>query len=80
MGTKNTNFGGKIKAPGGSYARREREFAAQASLSGPTPAWRSVLACRSVPAHTPGERIPRLIKSSKCIYGPASYITLQAIS
>ena len=66
MGTKkNGHFGKIFGAPGGSYTRREREFAAQAPLSGPPPA------CRSVPpaapsSHTPlGKSTPRLIKSSK---------------
>ena len=65
MGTKkNVNFGNFFLAPGGSYTRRERGFAAQAPLTGPPPA------CRSVPpaapsSHTPlGKSIPRLIKSS----------------
>ena len=60
MGTikKNVDFKKINLASGGSYTRRERGFAAQAPLSGPPPA------CRSVPAHTPGERTPRLIKSS----------------
>ena len=65
MGTKkNGHFGKKFRAPGGSYTRREREFAAQAPLSGPPPA------CCSVPpaapsSHTPpGKKYPSLIKSS----------------
>jgi hypothetical protein len=71
MGTKkNGHFGKKIRAPGGSYTRRERGFAAQAPLTGPPPA------CRSVPpaapsrlplrprTRPPGKSIPRLIKSS----------------
>jgi hypothetical protein len=71
MGTKkNGHFGKKFRAPGGSYTRRERGFAAQAPLTGPPPA------CRSVPPAAPSrlplrprtrppeKSIPRLIKSS----------------
>ena len=71
MGTKkNGHFGKIFRAPGGSYTRRERGFAAQAPLTGPPPA------CRSAPpaapsrlplrprTRPPGKSIPRLIKSS----------------
>jgi len=53
MGTKkNGHFGKIFGAPGGSYTRREREFAAQAPLSGPPPA------CRSVPPAAPSSHTP----------------------
>jgi hypothetical protein len=42
MGTKkNGHFGQNFLAPGGSYTRRERGFAAQAPRTGPPPACRS---------------------------------------
>ena len=44
--------------PTACMTRREHKFVAQAPLFGPAPA------CRSVLAHAPKKRIPRLIKSS----------------
>ena len=53
MGTKkNGHFGKNFRAPGGSYTRRERGFAAQAPRTGPPPA------CPSVPPAPPSSHTP----------------------
>ena len=65
MGTKkNGHFGKKFLAPGGSYTRRERGFAAQAPRTGPTPACRSPRLPLRPRTRPLGKSIPRLIKSS----------------
>ena len=72
MGTKkNVNFGKIFLAPGGSYTRRERGFAAQAPLTGPPPACSARLPLR--PRTRPLEKVSLAWSSHPPTSGPASY-------
>jgi hypothetical protein len=67
MGTnkkKRSFWGGEIRAPGGSYTRRERGFAALAPRTGTTPACRSARLPLRPRTRPSGKSTPRLIKSS----------------